>query len=103
MKKIYIILLISILISSCLKLEEKEYYLDNNCAECKEKLEREVVELEAIHYSVYNSEAGKLKIKYNPLKFQVADLYDYLQKEGFSNSKDSLNYRGRIKPICCDR
>ncbi|MFT5915055.1 MAG: hypothetical protein ACJAWV_003667 [Flammeovirgaceae bacterium] len=101
MKKACLIFLISVLASSCLKLEEKEFYLDNNCTECKEKLEREIVELEAIHYSVYDAEAGKLKIKYNPLKFQVADLYEYLQKEGFSNPKDSLSFRGRLKPVCC--
>ena len=84
-----------------MKLSEKDFYLDNNCEECEKQITRDMLKIEGVYYSKYDWEAGRLMLKYNPEQFQVSDLYEYLQKEGFSKPKDSTMIRVRTTPVCC--
>jgi len=90
-------------LAGCKKLEQKDFYLDNNCEDCRAHLQKDVVKVEGIYYADYEAESGKLNVKFDPVEFQVTQLYEYLQQNGFTKSNDStLNLYPKM-PICCKK
>lgn len=89
---------------SCKKLEQQEFYLDNNCEDCVEILQKEPLEIKGLYYSEYEFNSGKLMVKYDPSEFHVSDLYAFLQESAFTKPKDSVDMmRFPKQPICCER
>ena len=98
MKQLLFYFLTFILLFSCKKLEQKDFYLENNCSSCKDVLEKSVLNLSGIYYADYDWEAGRLTVKFDTEEFASGILYDYLQKHSYIRDKDSTSLK---KPICC--
>lgn len=102
MKQLIIASIFCLLLFSCKKLDQQDFYLENNCASCQKALEKESLKIEGIYYVAYEWEVGKLTVKYDPTEFQKGVLYDFLQQHHYLNPHDSLQMGNRIiQPTCC--
>ena len=104
MKRLLIALILCTLFAACKKLDEHDFYLENNCSSCEKSLKKEVLELKGIYYVEYELESGKLSVKYDPKEFKNGVLYDFLQKHHYLNRHDSINStQAKMLPRCCNK
>jgi cation transport ATPase len=94
--KIY--LLILLILSACIKLQEKNIKLDVNCPKCAQSLLDTLHQMKGVHYATYNQLDSSLVVKYDTTGFSMRKLNNLLIEEGYVRfSQDSI----RKVPKCC--
>ncbi|MGB0524311.1 MAG: heavy-metal-associated domain-containing protein [Flammeovirgaceae bacterium] len=103
MKQLIICLLGLLFFTSCKKLEQKDFYLDNYCKSCEKYLKKSAMDVKGIYYVYYEEEVKRLTVKYDPVEFKSGQLYEQLQKDHFIIERDSLArpYASSVQPLCC--
>ena len=104
MKRLIIASIFCALFMSCKKLDQQDFYLENNCANCEKTLKKEALAIKGIYYVAYEWKVGKLTVKYDPTEFKNGVLYEFLQQHHYLNPHDSLGMNNRIlQPVCCTK
>lgn len=97
-KHYFSVLLGTVLLSSCLKLQEKNIKFDIDCPKCIKIVLDSVYSMRGIHYANYDKAENSLKIKYDTASFSMHKLNLFLTEEGYLKiNQDSA----RKSPACC--
>jgi hypothetical protein len=87
-----------LLLSSCIKLQEKNIKFDINCPACIKIVVDSVYSMRGIHYVNYDKTENTLKIKYDTANFSIHNLNFFLTEGGYVKiNQDS----SRRIPACC--
>lgn len=100
--KVMQLLLIFVVFSACMKLEEREVLLDNYCNNCQQMLQDSLLSLKGIYFVEYLPTSKSVKIKYDSKAFELRQLHDFLGNYGFLLMGDSASNQAKhVVPPCC--
>lgn len=86
------------LLSSCIKLQEKNVKFDVNCPDCVETVLDSVYSMKGIHYAAYNEVDNSIIVKFDTANFSVRRFNFFLTENGYVRvNQDS----SRRLPACC--
>lgn len=93
-----IILCKAIMLTACIKLQEKQIKLDINCPKCAKILVDTLYTMSGIHYVSYNKTDSSLIVKYDTTGFSMRRINNFLIGNGYIRmSHDSI----KTTPACC--
>lgn len=92
------IIVFSISLSGCIKLQEKNVKFDVNCPKCIKSVLDSIYLMKGIHYAAYNEIDNNLIIKFDTANFSIRRFNFFLTENGYVRiSQDS----SRRQPACC--
>ncbi len=93
-----IVLCQAIMLTACIKLQEKQIKLDINCPKCAKFLVDTLYTMSGVHYVSYNKTDSSLIVKYDTTGFSMRRINNFLISNGYIRmSQDSI----KTIPACC--
>lgn len=87
-----------VMLSSCIKLQEKNVRFDVNCPDCVKTVLDSIYSMKGIHYASYNEVDNTIIVKFDTANFSVRRFNFFLTENGYVKiNQDS----SRRLPACC--